>query len=105
VDIQAMLWIGDAWNIDDIHHRLLWDGNDGRAACQSRHVAAKSNLRHTRDILRTGTCVALDVASMSGVSLLIANTERPSPTLSSSNQTSFTKYITSFVAYRQNDKS
>jgi hypothetical protein len=50
VDIQAMLWIGDAWNIDDIHHRLLWDGNDGRAACQSRHVAAKSNLRHTRDI-------------------------------------------------------
>jgi hypothetical protein len=77
-----MLWIGDTWNIDDIHHRLLWDGNDsmnGRAACQSRHVVAKSNLRHTRDILRTGTCVALDAASMSGVSflLLITNAEGP----------------------------
>ena len=77
MDIQAMLWIGDAWNIDDIHHRLLWDGNDsmnGRAAaCQSRHVAAKSNLCHTRDILRTGTCVAWDVASMSGASFFVAH--------------------------------
>ena len=75
MDIQAMLWIGDAWNIDDIHHRLLWDGNDSMnrraAACQSRHVAAKSNLRHTRDILRTGTCVAWDVASMSGASFFV----------------------------------
>jgi len=89
-----MLWIGDAWNIEDIHHGCSWDGNDsmnGRAAvCQSRHVAAKSNLRHTRDILRTGTCVAWNVASMSGASFFVAHRKcrGPSPTLSS-----FTKYM------------
>jgi hypothetical protein len=22
VDIQAMLWVGDAWNIGDIHYKL-----------------------------------------------------------------------------------